>query len=138
MVSLVMMALAFGVPKPPCLGQPPCSGPAQNVTSGKLALTFHAFLKACIHKFSSLTISCESQFAMAAEYLKNRYNGSLLVDLQLEFRDLDDCHRDEQCECGIQSLELNVPQGLLVASCYQHALGSRPVERPEQIVGYVE
>ena len=64
MVSLVMMALAFGVPKPPC------SGPAQNVTSGKLALTFYAFLKARIHKFSSLSISCESQFAMAAEYLK--------------------------------------------------------------------
>ena len=64
MVSLVMMALAFGVPKPPCLG------PAQKVTSGKLALTLHAFLKARIHKFSNLTISCESQFAMAAEYLK--------------------------------------------------------------------
>jgi len=41
-VSLVMMALAFGVPKPPC------SGPAQNVTFGKLALTVHFFLKACI------------------------------------------------------------------------------------------
>jgi len=64
MVSLVMMALAFGVPKPPC------SGPAQNVTSGKLALTFHAFLKERIHRFSNLTISCESQFAMSAEYLK--------------------------------------------------------------------
>ena len=44
MVSLVMMASAFGVPKPPC------SGPAQNVTSGKLELTFHALLKARIHK----------------------------------------------------------------------------------------
>jgi len=64
MVSLMIMALAFGVPKPPC------SGPAQNVTSDKLALTFHAFLKARIYKFSSLAISCESQFAMAAEYLK--------------------------------------------------------------------
>jgi len=120
MVSLVMMALAFGVPKFPC------SGPAQNVTSGKLALTFHACLKACIHKFSSLTISCESQSAMAAEYLKNRYNGSLLVDLQLKFRDLDDCHRDEQCGCEIQSLEVNAPQGLEAAGCNQHALGSRP------------
>jgi len=41
----VVMALAFGVPKPPT------SGPAQIVTSGKLALTLHAFLKARIHKF---------------------------------------------------------------------------------------
>ena len=64
MVSLVMMALAFGVPKPPC------SSPAQNVTSGKQALTLHAFLKARIHKFSSLSISFESQFEMVAEYLK--------------------------------------------------------------------
>jgi len=64
MLSLVMMTLAFGVHKLPC------SGPAQNVTSGKLALSFHAFLKARIHKFSSLSISFESQFAMAAEYLK--------------------------------------------------------------------
>ena len=64
MVSLVKMALAFDVPKPTC------SDPAQNVTSDKLALTFYAFLKARINKFSSLTISCESQFAMAAEYLK--------------------------------------------------------------------
>ena len=24
-----------------------------------------------------------------------------LVDLQLEFRDLDDCHHDEQCGCDI-------------------------------------
>ena len=51
--------------------------------------------------------------------------------------DLDDYHRDEQCGCEIQSLELNVPQGLEAAGCYQHALGSRPVERPEQIAGYV-
>jgi len=39
-------------------------------------LTFHAFLKARIHKFSSLSsfesfFSFESQFAMAAEYLKS-------------------------------------------------------------------
>ena len=60
-----MMALAFGVLKPSC------SSPTQNVTSGKLALTFRAFLKARIHKISSLSISFESQFAMAAEYLKN-------------------------------------------------------------------
>jgi len=47
-----------------------CALMANNVTSGKLALTFHAFLKTRIQKNSSLTISCESQFAMAAEYLK--------------------------------------------------------------------
>jgi len=66
MVSLVIMASAFGVPKLPC------SGPTQNVTSGNLELTFYAFLKARIHKFSSLLISIDSQFAMAAEYLKFR------------------------------------------------------------------
>jgi len=44
MVSLVIMASAFGVPKLPC------SGPTQNVTSGNLELTFYAFLKARIHK----------------------------------------------------------------------------------------
>jgi len=49
----------------------------------------------------------------------------------------DEVHRDEQCGCEIQSLELNVPQGLEAAGCYQHALGSRPVEWPEQIAGYV-
>jgi len=64
MVSPLMMTLAFRVSKPPC------SGPAQNVTYGKLALTFDAFLKARIHKSSTLTISCEFQFAMAAENLK--------------------------------------------------------------------
>jgi len=46
-VSLVMMALAFGVPKLPC------SSPAQKVTSGKLALTFHAFLNARNHKIQA-------------------------------------------------------------------------------------
>ena len=64
MVSLVMLALASGVPKPPSLR------PAQNVTSSKLTLTFHTFLKARIHKFSNLSIHFESQFAMAAEHLK--------------------------------------------------------------------
>jgi len=43
----------------------------------------------------------------------------------------------KQCGCEIQSLELNVPQGLEVAGCCQHAVGSRPVERPDQIAGYV-
>ena len=60
MFSLVMMALAFGVHKLPCLE------PAQNVTSGKLTLTRHTFLRARIHRMSILMISCESQIAMAA------------------------------------------------------------------------
>ena len=77
MVSLVMMAPAFVVSKPPC------SGPAQNVMSFKLALTFHAFLKARIHKYSSLTISCESQGRNGRRVPENRDNGNLYHPVNL-------------------------------------------------------
>ena len=72
MVSLLIMTLAFGVLKPPCLS------PAKNITSGKLAWTFHAFLKAHIHTLASLTLSCDSQFAITAEYLNLHHPVNLL------------------------------------------------------------
>jgi len=60
MVSLVMMALAFGVPKPPC----------SKCHVWQAGIDFPCFLEGTHPQISKFDDFLESQFEMAAEYLK--------------------------------------------------------------------